>query len=155
MSEPVRIVLDTNVLISALLFRNGRLRNLRLVWQAGHVQPVVSTATSAELLRVLNYKKFKLDSGDVQEALALYIPYVATHSIDSHANAFLGHVPFCSDPKDQMFLDLAQTANVEYLISGDEDLLRMDDPLCKHLTFRIISPRALLEKLSPNRALSQ
>ena len=150
MSEPVRIVLDTNVLISALLFRNGRLRKLRLAWQAGHVQPVVSAATSAELLRVLNYKKFKLDSSDVQEALALYIPYVSTHSIDPDPNA-VGHVPFCSDPKDQMFLDLAQTANVKYLISGDDDLLSMDDPLRKHLAFRIISPRALLEKLVLSR----
>ena len=150
MSEPVRIVIDTNVLISALLFRNGRLRNLRLAWQAGVVQPVVSAATSAELLRVLNYKKFKLDSGEVQEALALYIPYVATHSIDPYANGLV-HLPYCRDPKDQIFLDLAQTARVEFLVSGDDDLLRMDDPLCKHLSFRIISPSALLEKLTPSK----
>jgi len=136
MTQPLRAVIDTNVLISALLFRNGRLRNLRHAWQAGQFQPIVSAATSSELVRVLHYKKFKLDASEIQEALALYIPYVQTHVIDANANS-LKQVPICRDPKDQMFLNLAQSGQADFLISGDEDLLSLDDPAMTQLCFRI------------------
>lgn len=147
MTDVLRAVIDTNVLISALLFRNGRLRNLRHAWQTGQFQPLVSAATSSELVSVLHYKKFKLDSSEIQETLALYIPYAKTHVIDAKANS-LKQVPICRDPKDQMFLNLAQSAGADFLISGDEDLLSLDAPAMKQLGFRIVTPQALLAKLN-------
>lgn len=147
MTGSLRAVIDTNVLISALLFRNGRLRNLRQAWQAGQFQPIVSAATSSELVRVLHYKKFKLDASEIQEALALYIPYVETHVIKASAKS-LKQVPICRDPKDQMFLNLAQSAQADFLISGDEDLLSLDDPAMKQLCFRVVTPQTLLAKLN-------
>ena len=59
-SAAVKVVLDTNVLISATLFGNGVMKPLRLAWQTGRVLPAVSQETRAELLRVLAYDKFNL-----------------------------------------------------------------------------------------------
>ena len=50
-----RVVFDTNVLVSALLFRRGLLGWLVDVWQTERVRPLGSKATIAELLRVLGY----------------------------------------------------------------------------------------------------
>ena len=64
MSRPPRVVLDTHLVLSALVFANGRLAALRHAWQGGKCVPIVSKATTAELIRVLAYPKFKLGDQD-------------------------------------------------------------------------------------------
>ena len=49
-----RVVLDTNVLMSALLFHAGSVSWLRLAWQSQKIRPLVSHDTAAELIRVLS-----------------------------------------------------------------------------------------------------
>ena len=60
--RPPRVVLDTNVVLSALVFRKGTTARLRAAWQGGHCLPLVSAATAQELMRVLSYPKFRLDA---------------------------------------------------------------------------------------------
>ena len=60
MAEARRVVLDTNTVLSALLFVNGRLVPLRTAWQSSEVTPLLCAQTVEELLRVLAYPKFKL-----------------------------------------------------------------------------------------------
>jgi uncharacterized protein len=58
--EKVRkVVLDTSVLISALLFK-GELSKLVELWQKGEIIPVISKDTFQELRSVLEYPKFSL-----------------------------------------------------------------------------------------------
>lgn len=63
------MVLDTNVVLSALLFGSGRLSALRVHWQAARMLPLVSKATVQELLRVLAYPKFRLTAAERNELL--------------------------------------------------------------------------------------
>jgi hypothetical protein len=72
----VRVVLDTNVVLSALLFPSGRLAWLREAWQVGRVVPVVCRETTAELLSALAYPKFRLSVEEREELLADFLPYV-------------------------------------------------------------------------------
>ena len=65
-----RVVVDTNVVVSALVFRAGRVSWLRSAWSSGAVIPVVSESTVTELLRVLAYPKFGLSEDDIDELLA-------------------------------------------------------------------------------------
>ncbi len=139
----ITVVLDTNVVISCTLFRSGRLKAIRDAWTGGRIKPVVSTQTAQELVEVVSYPKFKLSHGDIAKVLSLYMPYVQTHVIDSAANR-MAHVKPCRDPRDQKFLELAQSAQVEFLVTGDRDLLVMDDPNLTHNTFHIVTPSALL-----------
>jgi putative PIN family toxin of toxin-antitoxin system len=99
-----------------------------------------------ELVRVLGYKKFKLSQADANNILALYMPYVEAHTLKSAAN--IVHVPRCRDPKDQIFLDLADSAMVDYLVTGDEDLLVLNDPLQKKTAFKICTPFNFLASLN-------
>lgn len=117
---PLRVVLDTNVVLSALLFANGRLRWLRLAWQRAEITPVVNQLTTIELLRVLAYPKFRLNQPEQEDVLAEYLPYceVATAAPDID-------IPHVRDAADKKFLQLAITSAVDCLVTGDADLLSL------------------------------
>jgi uncharacterized protein len=123
MSRPPRVVLDTNLVLSALVFAQGRLVALRHAWQGGYCVPLVSNATAAELIRVLAYPKFKLGDDEQQELLADYLPWCATVRIPNPPPP----TPDCRDPLDQPFLQLAVAGKADYLVSGDQDLLLLAD----------------------------
>ena len=145
-SGTVKVVLDTNVLISATLFVNGVMKPLRLAWQTGRVLPVVSQETRAELLRVLAYDKFKLSQADIARALASYLPHTQSHAVNTNSGTGSSD-PICRDERDQMFLDLALSAKVAFLVTGDQDLLVLADTL--DLPFRILKPVDFLTQLQP------
>jgi len=119
MSAPVRAVLDTNVVLSALVFRGGAAGLVRQAWQRGRVVPLASTATVQELVRVLAYSKFRLSKEEQDELLADYLPYVQTVRIPSPRPT----VPECRDALDLPFMHLAVTGKAHVLATGDRDLL--------------------------------
>lgn len=114
-----RVVFDTNVVLSALLFTHGRLSWLVGHWQAGNCVPLISRATVAELSRILAYPKFHLTAEEQLEALANYIPFGEVIEIAKPCPVL------CRDPKDQPFLDLAENGKADLLVTGDEDLLAL------------------------------
>ena len=121
MSSPPRVVIDTNLVLSALVFTQGNTAMLRQSWQGTQCKPLISTATAAELIRVLAYRKFKLTAEDQQELLADYLPFCTP----IHAVAKLPTTPPCRDPFDVPFLQLALAGKADYLITGDQDLLSL------------------------------
>ena len=112
-----RVVFDTNVVLSALLFSKGRLAWLRSHWREGDALPLTSSVTARELTRVLGYSKFRLSEQYLLELLAMYIPYC--ESLDPVDKCPV----ICRDAKDQPLLDLAQSGRADFLVTGDEDLL--------------------------------
>jgi len=118
-----RVALDTNTLVSALLFRNGRVSWLRRAWQSGQLVPLVCTETTQELLRVLAYPKFHLEESEIRDLLGDYLPYAETVNVTSGS---AGNSK-CRDQDDQIFLDLASAGRADALIIGDGDLLDLAD----------------------------
>ena len=135
MSEPIRVVLDTNVLISALVFESPGAVWLRHLWQRGEIIPVASKETVEELIRVLSYKKFALSEADQHDLLEDYLPYAETITV-TKARA---QIPKCRDPKDEIFLRLAYAAKVDAIVSGGDDLLL----LANESRVAILSPSEL------------
>lgn len=133
-----RLVLDTNVILSALLFRSGRVSWLVPLWQRTKIVVLLSKATASELLRVLAYPKFKLEIEEQQCILQAFIPYVETVQTES-ANT----ITRCRDPHDEKFLILAEQGNADFLVTGDDDLLSLENVSgCP-----IVTPAALREIL--------
>jgi putative PIN family toxin of toxin-antitoxin system len=116
---PPRLVLDTNTILSALLFPNGRLGWLRAAWQGQRFIPLISKSNAGELLRVLAYPKFKLTADEQQDLLADYLPWCEVVDV----RAIKRKLPECRDPADLPFLQLALAAKADGLISGDHDIL--------------------------------
>lgn len=119
--HPPRVVIDTNLVLSALVFAGGRLVPLRLAWQAQRVLPLVSRTTAAELIRALAYPKFKLAAHEQEELLADYLPYCKTVRIPAPPPP----TPPCRDAFDVPFLELALTGKADALVTGDKDLLSL------------------------------
>jgi putative PIN family toxin of toxin-antitoxin system len=120
----IRVVLDTNVLVSALLFEGGRLAWIRQSWQSGRVKPVMAEPTARELLRVLAYPKFQLKPAEIEQLLAELLPWSETWRQPLEPSQLR-----CRHRMDQVFLDQALSASVEVLVSGDADLLALQDQL--------------------------
>jgi uncharacterized protein len=100
MTQVLRAVLDTNVLVSALVFRQGTMATLREAWQAQRLTPLVSRVTATELIRVLAYPKFRLTRIEQDDLLADYLPYCEVVPMLPE----LPMVPNCRDPLDVPFL---------------------------------------------------
>jgi len=118
---PPRVVLDTNVVLSALVFRGGPAGRVRAGWQSGRFVPLASTATAQELMRVLGYPKFRLSADEQEELLADVMPWVEVVRIPDPPPA----TPACRDPFDRPFLHLALAGRAQALVSGDRDLLAL------------------------------
>ena len=127
----IRVVLDTNIVLSALLFTSGRLAWIRQAWLSGEIRPVVCKQTVSELLRTLAYPKFKLTGIEQEEMLADFLPYAETYMLEKPPK----HLPECRDKDDQIFISLASLTGVEMLVSGDMDLLT----LRSELPFQLLS----------------
>ena len=120
----MRCVLDTNAVVSALLFGRGRLVWLREAWQGRAITPLTSRDTVHELVRVLGYPKFELAEEDVELLLGDYLPFAEVVGVSGRSTARL---PRCSDPDDRMFLELAHRGMADVLVTGDRALLALAD----------------------------
>jgi putative PIN family toxin of toxin-antitoxin system len=130
----VKVVFDTNTIVSALLFSSGQLSWLRHYWSIQHVTSLASKATVDELIRVLAYPKFQLEPDGINILLAEHIPTVTEVEVTA-----VKHNPRCRDTDDQIFVDLAISGNADVLVTGDKALLAMS------LACKIITPRKFKE----------
>ena len=123
MNCPPRAVIDTNVVVSAFVFRAGPLAWLREALVAARFVPLVSTATLAELVRVLSYERLKLTGEERGIILTSYM---------EHAQTLVNpgprpKIPECRDADDEVFLRLAYAAKAHALLTGDRALLVLAD----------------------------
>jgi uncharacterized protein len=132
--RPPRLVLDTNVLVSALLFHAGSLAWLRVAWQVKSIVPLASRATIAELIRVLAYPKFRLTADERAELLGDYLPWCEVVAVPKRIK-----LPAARDPFDRPFLELALAGKADALITGDKDLLGLAD----RFSVPILTPASL------------
>lgn len=151
MTAPVRVVLDTNVVLSALVFGGGAAGQVRRAWQRGLLLPLASTATVQELVRVLSYPKFRLSQAEQEELLADYLPHTEIVRIPKPPP----QVPACRDVFDEPFMHLAMAGKAQVLVSGDRDLLAIAAEFeqasgCPILTLEAFFRHPLAMGLLPN-----
>lgn len=135
----MRVVFDTNVVVSALLFR-GSASWLVAHWRRDEVVPLSSRETARELLRVLGYPKFALSSEKIEALAARYLAFVERIEVPP----VMSGVPLCRDCCDQKFLYLAIAGHAEVLVTGDKDLLSMRDDV----SFAMETPAEYLSRFS-------
>ena len=132
-----RVVLDTNVLMSALLFK-GALSRLVELWRRGKIVPIISKETFAELTTVLQYPKVSLSSVDVKSVVEHEIlPYFEITEVVKTVKGV------CRDPGDDKFISCALSASADCIVSGDKDFC----DLRQYKTVKIVSPSDFLKKL--------
>lgn len=115
----IRVVLDTNTVVSALLFA-GTASRLVPVWQSRRISLLVSKAIVEEYLRVLAYPKFELTSEEVRRLLdEEMFPFVETVRVRRRLR------PPVADRDDHKFLECAVSGRARYLVTGDRELTEL------------------------------
>lgn len=139
MVQILRLVLDTNVLISAALSAPGApAQLLRRVLQEHRL--VFSQATFDELHTRLYRPKF-----DRYLTLELRQRLLHDFNASAHWVELAAHPAYCRDPDDDKFIATALKAQADALVSGDKDLLEAP-PIS---SLRTLTPAQALEWLSP------
>jgi putative PIN family toxin of toxin-antitoxin system len=115
-SSTPRAVVDTNLFVRGLL-KGPITLPLILAWKEGRFRLVISEQLIAELFEVLARPRFTryFTQDDVRELGELI--YEQAEIIEPAI-----HVTLCRDPKDNVFLNVAITAQAHYLVTGDDDL---------------------------------
>lgn len=109
----IRVVIDTNIIVSALLQQAGLPAQVLLLATGGLIQMCVSDNVYAEYEKVVPRPRFKRSAAEVEGALT---------SIRTNASWWKSSmkVEACSDPDDNIFLECAQAAKADYLITGNQ-----------------------------------
>lgn len=130
-----RVVLDTTVLVSALLFETTLLKVIDL-WQSGAIISVISKDTFQELRAVLAYPKFALTQDETRAIFEQEIlPFFEVIDVVEEVKGV------CADPADDKFLACALAASAEYLVSGDKAFI----DLKQYKSVKIIKPSEFLK----------
>jgi len=109
---PLRLVIDTNVVVSAALKPEGLQRTALLLAVTKPARLYVTEAILAEYRRVLSRPELKIRKGLREQLLRLF---------QSHAHIVkaAGRLAITSDPDDNIFLECADAARADYLINGN------------------------------------
>ena len=132
-----KVVLDTSVLISALLFK-GELSKLVVLWQKGIIIPVISKDTFQELRSVLEYPKFSLSQEEINTIIGNEIlPHFEVVEVTKDIKGV------CRDAADDKFIACALSASADYIVSGDRDLCDLN----RYKSVKIVTPSDFLKIL--------
>lgn len=112
----MRIVLDTNTLVSALLF-GGTASRLLPLWQSGRITLLISRAILEEYLRVLAYPKFRLTPAEIRSLIEEEVLPFAETIVPRRRLRVVRR-----DPDDDKFLECAVAGRARFLLTGDQDL---------------------------------
>lgn len=135
----MKVVLNTNIIVSGIFFRPsnpGRILNL---WWEGKFDLIISEPLYKENLKVLLEVNQKLGGRETliekfKEAVKDYALWVK----------IIPQAKICRDEKDNQVLDTAFQGKVDFLVSGDKDLL----VLKKYRRIPILTPAKFLKEYS-------
>lgn len=134
----MNIVIDINVLISALLFKKSA-PAIALDYILDYGNLLNSKETIEELKEVLNRDKF--NRYNTQEIRNKFLNKILQHTSIIHIDK---EIEKCRDPKDNKFLSLAVSGKADYIVTGDKDLLVLE-----HIkNIPILTPREFLDSLN-------
>ncbi len=132
--NPLKVVLDTNILVSAIVF-GGKLEQIIKLVQEGGIIPIISPILIAELIEILTKKfNFTIDKITLVEELIKENFKVVYPSQTIHVLA---------DEDDNRVLEAAFKGECDYVVTGDNDLL--DLKLYKNI--KIITPHYFLSNV--------
>jgi putative PIN family toxin of toxin-antitoxin system len=119
----MRVVIDTGVLVSALLRRQGTPGEVLRALRNGRFTAVYFTEMLVEVVDVLGRPAFR-DKYQIQgEDIAALINLVR---LRGELVVPAQEVSACRDPKDNKFLEAALAGQADIIVTGDEDLLALN-----------------------------
>ena len=128
--EPL-VVLDTNILISYLWGSVHCLRIVRAMLLENRFTPAVTPEIIGEFDDVVSRPRIKRQIGEITPAIFKREYLLFARMVHPRER-----VKICDDSDDNILLECAQAADAEYIVTGDDDLLRLK----KFGTVKIVTP---------------
>lgn len=144
----LRLVLDTNVVLDMLHFRETSGQILLHALESQRFSAFVDADALSELARVVNYPKFNIPQASGEALVARYASLSQPITRQLPPGTIL---PRCRDRDDQKFLETAVTVSAAAVVSKDKDLLRLARR--KTIPFHIFKPEAAVLWLQAQGAL--
>jgi hypothetical protein len=120
----MRVVLDANQFVSAVLVPAGHPAQILAAWRRGDLDILISPPMLAEIRRMLLYPRLQRRHGWDESQVEAFLEGVWTAAIPIAGTTSVEGVP--DDPSDDKVLACALEGNVQYIITGDQHLLRLD-----------------------------
>jgi putative PIN family toxin of toxin-antitoxin system len=131
----LRVVLDTNVLVSGLAYPQSIPGRILSVWRRGGLDLVLSRYILDEMVRVLpRLKRITLNPTEIRDLADSFMFLAEVEEPDAELDAAL------RDEADQRILGTLRAAKADYLITGDKDLLALSE------RYPIVPPAAFWER---------
>jgi putative PIN family toxin of toxin-antitoxin system len=140
--SPPRVVLDTNVCLDIFLFGDAQSAALHVAMQRGTIEAVTRADCREEWLRVLHYPQLPVTDVARPGIEAAFDALVRCLPDELAGAAAAVPLPRCADPDDQKFLELAQASGARWLVSKDNELLRLAPRCARDGLFWIGLPQA-------------
>ena len=138
-SPPARplVVLDTNAALDWLVFQDSGMAALGAAIESQQIAWAATPRMREELLRTLTYPALTKWQPDCERTLTLFDRWSAPHPEPEATR----HGPLrCSDPDDQVFIDLAVTLQASWLVTHDRALHRLKRQAAR-LGVQVLRPR--------------
>jgi putative PIN family toxin of toxin-antitoxin system len=136
--RPIALVLDTNVVLDWLLFRDASCVGLAAPLQAGQLLWHATPSMRGELARVVQRPELQRWSPDCEHILSIFDSLAKLCAETPSAAGAAGRLR-SRDPDDQKFIDLAVSVKATWLLSRDRALLRLARP-ARDLGIQIVPP---------------
>ena len=134
--ETERVVIDTNVVVSALLF-GGEINKIVSLWQKKKIVLLASKEVIDEYIKVLSYPKFNLAKEEIEYIVKQEIlPFIEPINVSTQIKIIK------DDPSDNKFISLAVDGRAQYIVSGDKHLLKLKN----YQKVKIVTAKQFLEK---------
>ncbi|AZG15073.1 putative toxin-antitoxin system toxin component, PIN family [Cupriavidus pauculus] len=137
-----RVVLDSNVWVDLLVFRDPHVEPIRAALATGAIAPVIRADCREELRRVLAYPQFARFAVDIDAALAEVDRLATLEPLPPAAEADAVRLPKCRDTDDQKFIELAHFARAVLLVSKDKAVLKLRSRLRRTSGVDVLPPLA-------------
>jgi len=118
-----RVVLDANVLVSAVLVAAGNPARIVAAWRDGDVELLASPAILDEVARVLHDPRLQRRHGLDDHQIDLFAERVRSAALLMPGKVEVKVVP--EDPTDDRYLACALEGGADYVVTGDEHLLQL------------------------------
>ncbi|MBI2840542.1 MAG: putative toxin-antitoxin system toxin component, PIN family [Acidobacteria bacterium] len=141
----IRAVLDTNVLVSAMLSHLGPPARIYHAWRDGERELVSSYSLIEELDVVLRRPTMRENHGMTNAQIADLITLITENATMTPGTIEVEVVK--EDPDDNKFLACAAEADAEYIVSGDKHLLTLGH----YGDVAIVRPRVFADLLDEER----
>ena len=134
----MKIVLDTNVLISGIFFSGPPWQILKS-WKDGVINIAISEEILTEYQRVAEELSEQYPGVDIEQILELLT--IRAEMVDTHGF----EVTVCDDPDDDMFISCALASQCKVIVSGDKHLLRVSG----YQGIEVLKPRDFIDNHWP------